>query len=131
VRLIKVKLPQLSLLIPLLLALLAACEHAGEAERVLAVAEEAKKAGQLQVAADLYHWAAELRPQDFDIQYRTALSDLKVGNFIEAEEHLKKNAVQWLQQALQLNPALAAEAQKADDLKSLFSDPEFLAVTRQ
>ena len=60
----------------LLLACLAACDQAREAERLLVSAEQAKKAGQLKVAAALYHRAAGLRPRDFEIQYQAALQPL-------------------------------------------------------
>ena len=71
-------------------AFLAACDRAGEAERILASAEQSRKAGQLDVAADLYHRAADLRAGDFDTLYQAALLDLQVDNLDEAEGHLRK-----------------------------------------
>jgi tetratricopeptide (TPR) repeat protein len=74
----------------LVVAFLVACDHAGEAERLVASAEQSRQAGQLQVAADLYHRAAGLRESDFDTQYQAALLDLEVHNVDEAEGHLEK-----------------------------------------
>lgn len=71
-------------------AFLVACDRAGEAERLLASAEQSRQAGQLKVAADLYHRAADLREGDFDTQYQAALLDLEVRNLDEAEGHLEK-----------------------------------------
>jgi hypothetical protein len=64
----------------LLLACLAACDQAREAERLLTSAEQAKQEGQLTAATALYRRAAELRPRDFETQYQAALLDLQVGN---------------------------------------------------
>ena len=73
VRLMSVKLTQWgSLLFPLVLVFLCACDRAREAERLFAAAQEAEKAGQLEVAADLYHRAAGLKPHDFDLNYQAA-----------------------------------------------------------
>jgi hypothetical protein len=60
----------------LVAAFLVACDQAGEVERLVASAEQSRQAGQLKVAADLYHRAADLREDDFDTQYQTALLDL-------------------------------------------------------
>jgi len=57
----------------LLLFFLFACDQAREIEELIASAEKSEKEGQIKVAADLYHVVAELRPQDFNVQYRVAL----------------------------------------------------------
>jgi hypothetical protein len=49
---------------------------AGVAERLLASAEQSRQAGQLNVAAALYHQAADLREGDFDTLYQAALLDV-------------------------------------------------------
>jgi hypothetical protein len=67
---------------------LVACDQAGEAERLVASAEQFRQAGQLKVAADLYHRAADLREGHFDTLYQAALLDLQVDNLDEAEGHL-------------------------------------------
>ena len=91
VRLMSVKLTQWgSLLFPLVLVFLCACDRAREAERLFAAAQEAEKAGQLEVAADLYHRAAGLKPHDFDLHYQAALLYLRAGHFPEAEAPLRK-----------------------------------------
>jgi tetratricopeptide (TPR) repeat protein len=74
----------------LLAAFLVACDQAGEAERLVASAEQFRQAGQLKAAADLYHRAAGLREGDVDTLYRAALLDLQVDNLDEAETHLRK-----------------------------------------
>ena len=79
-----------SRLFPLVLVFLFACDQAREVERLITAAQEAEKAGQLEVAADLYHRAAGLKPHDFDLHYRAALLYLRAGHFPEAEEPLRK-----------------------------------------
>jgi hypothetical protein len=54
---------------------LVACDQAGEADRLVASAEQSRKAGQLNVAADLYHRTADLRAGDVDILSQAALLD--------------------------------------------------------
>jgi tetratricopeptide (TPR) repeat protein len=69
---------------------LVACDQAGEAERKVASAEQSRQVGQLKVAANLYHRAADLREGHFDTLYQAALLDLQVDNLDEAEGHLRK-----------------------------------------
>ena len=53
-------------------------------------------------------------------------------NLAAAYAHLrdKGNVIKWLNKAILLDPALASEAQRDDDFKSLHSDPDFLAITQ-
>jgi tetratricopeptide (TPR) repeat protein len=77
-------------LVLLVCAWLAGCRPSGPAEQLMALAEQARRDGQLQMAAALYHRAAELHPQPFHIHYRTALLYVQVENMPRAEEHLRK-----------------------------------------
>jgi hypothetical protein len=61
----------------LVAVLVVACDQAGEAEKLVASAEQSRQAGQLKVAADLYHRAADLREGDFDTLYQAALQPLR------------------------------------------------------
>jgi tetratricopeptide (TPR) repeat protein len=72
---------------------LAACSPSGSAEQLIALAEHARRDGQLATAADLYHQAAALPPQQFQTYYRAALLYRQVENVIRAEEHLRKALV--------------------------------------
>jgi predicted TPR repeat methyltransferase len=47
--------------------------HAGEVEQLLAAAKQAEQAGQLDAAAELYHRAAAMRPEDFTAQVVASL----------------------------------------------------------
>ncbi len=67
-------------LLLLVLAGLCACSAAEDPEKLMASAEKAKEEGNLQVAADLYHRTAGLRPDDFQTQYWTGLLYLQVNN---------------------------------------------------
>ena len=60
-------------LVLLVFALLAACSPSGQAEQLIALAEHSRRDGQLTMAAELYHRAAELQPQHFHTHYRTVL----------------------------------------------------------
>jgi Flp pilus assembly protein TadD len=77
-------------LVLLCLSLLVTCSSAENAEQLLALAESSKQAGRLSAAADLYHRAAGLKPEDFNVQYGTGLLYLQVTNLSEAEEHLRR-----------------------------------------
>jgi hypothetical protein len=69
----------------LVLSGLVACSSAENAEKLIALAEQPRHEGQVNVAADLYHRAAELRPHDFHTQYRTALLYLQIDKGTENE----------------------------------------------
>ena len=62
----------------------------GQAEQLIALAEHARRDRQLLTAAELYHRAAELQPQQFQTHYRTALLSVQVNQLSRAEEHLRK-----------------------------------------
>jgi len=120
------------LLLLLACSFLFACDQARDAERLIAAGEESEKAGQLQVAADLYHRAAGLRPQDFDTQYRAALLDLRDGHFTAAEAHLRKTIAlrpDFAPAHLNLGVALLQNGKKAEGrqelLEALRLDPRF------
>jgi len=83
----------------LVLSGLVACSAAENAEQLIALAEQAKQEERLHAAADLYHRAARLRPDDFNVQYETGLLYLQVANLSEAEEHLRR--------AIELRPEVA------------------------
>src|SRR5215211_7667808 len=63
-------------------------EH--DIQQLLDNAEQAEKAGQLTLATALYHQAAELMPNVFELQYRGALLDLRLEDWPEAKAHLEK-----------------------------------------
>ena len=71
-------------------AVLAACSPSGQSEQLIALAEHARRDRQLLTAAELYHRAAELQPQQFQTHYRTALLSVQVNQLSRAEEHLRK-----------------------------------------
>jgi tetratricopeptide (TPR) repeat protein len=73
-----------------LFLLLVASGYAGEVEQLLAAAEQAEQGGQLDVAAELYHRAAAIQPENFNLQYAVGLHCVMIENWPEAEEHLKK-----------------------------------------
>ena len=77
-------------LVLLVCALLGACSPSGQAEQLMAIAEHARRDGQLTRAAELYHRAAELQPHHFQTHYWTALLYGQVENLNRAEEHLRK-----------------------------------------
>ncbi|MDQ3829723.1 MAG: hypothetical protein M3361_10540, partial [Candidatus Tectomicrobia bacterium] len=86
-------------LLLLCLAFLVACSAAENAEQLIALAEQAKQEERLHAAADLYHRAAGLKPDDFNVQYGTGLLYLQVANLNAAEEHLRR--------AVELRPEFA------------------------
>ena len=51
----------------LCLSILVACSASENAEKLIALAEQAKQEERLNVAADLYHRAAGLKPDDFNV----------------------------------------------------------------
>jgi hypothetical protein len=69
---------------------LVASGYTGEVDQLLAAAEQAEHGGQLDVAAELYHRAAAMQPENFNLQYTVGLHCLLIENWPEAEEHLKK-----------------------------------------
>ena len=69
---------------------LASCDEGKQAQHVIASAEEAMRDGELLKAADLYHQAEQLSPQDYEVHYQLALISLELKDVPEAEEHLKK-----------------------------------------
>jgi tetratricopeptide (TPR) repeat protein len=98
----------------------------------MALSENAKQTGQLQVAADLSHQAAALTPRNneairLDPQFSDAMYNLAA---VYAYSGDKEKAPQYLKQAIQLNADLASEAQSDADFKSLHADPHFLTVTQ-
>jgi tetratricopeptide (TPR) repeat protein len=69
---------------------LVASGYTGGVEEILAAAEQAEQGGQLDAAAELYHRAAAIRPEDFNLQCAVGLHCILLENWAEAEEHLKK-----------------------------------------
>jgi len=61
-------------------------------------------------------------PQSSDACYNLAAVYAHVG--------VRAHAIEWLQKAIELNPALASEANTDDDFQSLRSDPAFLALVQ-
>jgi tetratricopeptide (TPR) repeat protein len=122
----------------LCLSILVACSASENAEKLIALAEQAKQEERLNVAADLYHRAAGLKPDDFNVQYGTGLLYLQVTNLSEAEEHLRR--------AIELRPAFAParlnlgvvllqagdrEAGRKAFLEALRIEPRFPSKPRQ
>src|SRR4030095_5892822 len=85
-------------LVLLVCAVLTACSPGEQAEQLVASAEHARRNGQLTMAAELYHQAAEIQPYHFQTHYRAALLSIQVENMHRAEEPLRKD--------LALNPTV-------------------------
>jgi Flp pilus assembly protein TadD len=76
----------------LLLSWLVSCGQGSNAEWLVASAQKAEQEGQLSIAAELYHRAAALKPDDFNTHYHAALLYLQLTRSDEAAEHLTKAA---------------------------------------
>jgi hypothetical protein len=54
--------------------LLGASGYTEDVEELLAAAEQAEQGGQLEAAAELYHRAAAIQPENFNLQYTEHLT---------------------------------------------------------
>jgi tetratricopeptide (TPR) repeat protein len=67
--------------------------------------------------------AIRLNPQPSDARYNLAVAQAQLGEKLRALDSLKE--------AIELQPDLAAEAEKDPDFQRLKIDPDFRAITRQ
>jgi tetratricopeptide (TPR) repeat protein len=67
--------------------------------------------------------AIRLNPQSSDAPYNLAVAQAQLGEKLQALDPLKK--------AIELQPDLAAEAERDPEFQRLQADPDFRAITRQ
>jgi tetratricopeptide (TPR) repeat protein len=67
--------------------------------------------------------AIRLNPQSSDARYNLAVAQAQLGEKLQALDSLRK--------AIELQPDLAAEAERGADFQPLQADPDFRAIVRQ
>lgn len=78
------------------------------------------KQGEYEKAIEMYNKALSIEPTNFPAFYNKACAHALLGNKTDALEHLSR--------AFKLNAEAKPFAQKDEDLKSLWDDPEFLKL---